>query len=198
MATREEIMSSLEVVIDPELRRSIVELGMVRSIDIADDGAVAVTVSLTTPGCPIKGHFEQAVAEAAGGVEGVSSVSVGCTCCLTTSMPLASANASTPFRPSSPYSPSKKMAPILSPSARSPSSSRYCSVLYCSWAYVAPVSTRLGLSSSAEDQDTSWANVPSFSRRGLSAAVIGDPRSSLNAATSSTTPRYCVTAFWTS
>ena len=77
MATREEIMSSLEVVIDPELRRSIVELGMVRSIDIADDGAVAVTVSLTTPGCPIKGHFEQAVAEAAGGVDGVSSVSVG-------------------------------------------------------------------------------------------------------------------------
>jgi ATP-binding protein involved in chromosome partitioning len=77
MATREEIMSSLEVVIDPELRRSIVELGMVRSIDIGDDGAVAVTVSLTTPGCPIKGHFEQAVAEAAGGVAGVSSVSVG-------------------------------------------------------------------------------------------------------------------------
>ncbi len=76
MATSEEIMSSLEVVIDPELRRSIVELGMVRSIDISGDGAVAVTVSLTTPGCPIKGHFEQAVAEAAGGVDGVTSVSV--------------------------------------------------------------------------------------------------------------------------
>ncbi|MFM8761872.1 MAG: Mrp/NBP35 family ATP-binding protein, partial [Solirubrobacterales bacterium] len=76
MATREQVMSSLETVIDPELRRSIVELGMVRSIDISDDGAVAVTVSLTTPGCPIKGHFEQAVADAAGGLDGVSSVSV--------------------------------------------------------------------------------------------------------------------------
>ncbi|MFM9127605.1 MAG: Mrp/NBP35 family ATP-binding protein [Solirubrobacterales bacterium] len=76
MATREQVMSSLETVIDPELRRSIVELGMVRSIDISDDGAVAVTVSLTTPGCPIKGHFEQAVAGAAGGLDGVSSVSV--------------------------------------------------------------------------------------------------------------------------
>ncbi|MFM9140890.1 MAG: iron-sulfur cluster assembly protein, partial [Solirubrobacterales bacterium] len=39
MATREQVMSSLETVIDPELRRSIVELGMVRSIDISDDGA---------------------------------------------------------------------------------------------------------------------------------------------------------------
>ena len=69
-------MSSLETVIDPELRRSIVELGMVRSIEISGDGAVAVTVSLTTPGCPIKGHFEQAVAQAAGGLDGVTSVSV--------------------------------------------------------------------------------------------------------------------------
>ena len=76
MATREEIMSSLESVIDPELRRSIVELGMVRSIDIGDDGAVAVTVSLTTAGCPIRGHFEQSVAQAVGGLDGVTSVSV--------------------------------------------------------------------------------------------------------------------------
>ena len=47
-------------VMDPELRRSIVELGMVRRIDIAADGQAMVTVSLTTPGCPIKSHFEQA------------------------------------------------------------------------------------------------------------------------------------------
>ena len=76
MATREEIMSSLEAVIDPELRRSIVELGMVRSIEIGEDGAVAVTVSLTTPGCPIKSHFEESVAAAAGALDGVSSVTV--------------------------------------------------------------------------------------------------------------------------
>ena len=38
--------------IDPELRRSIVELGMVRSVEIADDGRVDVVVSLTTPGLP--------------------------------------------------------------------------------------------------------------------------------------------------
>ena len=49
--------------IDPELRRSIVELGMVRSIEIDDAGRVEVVVSLTTPGCPIRAHFEKAVAE---------------------------------------------------------------------------------------------------------------------------------------
>ena len=70
-------MGSLESVIDPELRRSIVELGMVRSIEIAEDGAVAVTVSLTTAGCPIRGHFEQSVAGAVSALDGVTSVSVG-------------------------------------------------------------------------------------------------------------------------
>ena len=64
-------------VIDPELRRSIVELGMVRSIEIADDGRVEVVVSLTTPGCPIRSHFQQAVVEQVGELEGVTGVGVG-------------------------------------------------------------------------------------------------------------------------
>ena len=74
--TREQIMQSLEVVIDPELRRSIVELDMVRSIDIGANGVVDVTVSLTTPGCPIKGHFQTSVAQAASTLEGVAHVNV--------------------------------------------------------------------------------------------------------------------------
>ena len=77
MPNRDEILEALRVVIDPELRRSIVELDMVRDIDIKDGGVVDVTVSLTTPGCPIKGHFQTAVADAAGKVEGVSHVNVG-------------------------------------------------------------------------------------------------------------------------
>jgi ATP-binding protein involved in chromosome partitioning len=71
-----EIRKALEVVIDPELHRSIVELDMVRSIEIGANGVVDVTVSLTTPGCPIKGHFQTAVAEAAGALEGVNHVNV--------------------------------------------------------------------------------------------------------------------------
>jgi ATP-binding protein involved in chromosome partitioning len=72
----DEIRSALEVVIDPELHRSIVELDMVRSIDVSANGVVDVTVSLTTPGCPIKGHFQTAVAGAVSALEGVSHVNV--------------------------------------------------------------------------------------------------------------------------
>ena len=75
MPSREEILKALEAVIDPELRRSIVELEMVRSIDTAD-GLVRVTVSLTTPGCPIRSHFETAVLEAVGALAGVQRVQV--------------------------------------------------------------------------------------------------------------------------
>jgi ATP-binding protein involved in chromosome partitioning len=76
VSNRDEILKALEVVIDPELHRSIVELDMVRSIDVSANGVVDVTVSLTTPGCPIKGHFQTAVAEAVSALDGVSHVNV--------------------------------------------------------------------------------------------------------------------------
>ena len=77
MPTREQVTESLKSVIDPELRRSIVELDMVRSIAIHDaTGVVDVTVSLTTPGCPIRGHFQTAVANSVGTLEGVNGVNV--------------------------------------------------------------------------------------------------------------------------
>jgi ATP-binding protein involved in chromosome partitioning len=73
---RDDILEALEVVIDPELHRSIVELDMVRSIGTNENGVIDVTVSLTTPGCPIKGHFQTAVANAVSGVQGVTHVNV--------------------------------------------------------------------------------------------------------------------------
>jgi ATP-binding protein involved in chromosome partitioning len=76
VTSKEQISRALESVIDPELHRSIVELDMVRAIEISANGVVDVTVSLTTPGCPIKGHFQSAVAEAAGALEGVTHVNV--------------------------------------------------------------------------------------------------------------------------
>src|SRR5437867_2542233 len=75
--TKEQITQALTAVIDPELRRSIVELGMVRSIEIGAEGRVEVVVSLTTPGCPIRSHFQQAVAEQVGQLDGVTQVGVG-------------------------------------------------------------------------------------------------------------------------
>jgi ATP-binding protein involved in chromosome partitioning len=76
MPTREQVMESLRAVIDPELRQDIVELGMVRSIEFGDGGAVSVMVSLTTPGCPIRNHFETSVRQAVLGLEGVTQVAV--------------------------------------------------------------------------------------------------------------------------
>src|ERR1700735_4757598 len=76
MPTRDQVIDSLRSVIDPELRRDIVELDMVRSIDVHPNGVVDVKVSLTTAGCPIRSHFETGVNQAVRGVEGVIGVNV--------------------------------------------------------------------------------------------------------------------------
>jgi ATP-binding protein involved in chromosome partitioning len=74
--TNDEIRKALEAVIDPELHRNIVELDMVRSIEIRDGGVVDVVVSLTTPGCPIRNHFQTGVTDAVKTVAGVTAVNV--------------------------------------------------------------------------------------------------------------------------
>src|ERR1700750_902790 len=74
--TKDQILSALESVIDPELRQNIVELDMVRSIEIREGGVVDVMVSLTTPGCPIRSHFQTGVAQAVRELEGVTAVNV--------------------------------------------------------------------------------------------------------------------------
>jgi ATP-binding protein involved in chromosome partitioning len=76
MPTRDQVLDALRSVIDPELRRDIVELEMVRSIDLHPNGVVDVMVSLTTPGCPIRNHFQVSVADAVRELEGVSAVNV--------------------------------------------------------------------------------------------------------------------------
>src|SRR5580704_6079572 len=76
MPTKDQILDSLRSVIDPELRRDIVELEMVRSIEVHPNGVVDVMVSLTTPGCPIRSHFETGVAQAVRELEGVTGVNV--------------------------------------------------------------------------------------------------------------------------
>ena len=76
MPTSEQVTEALRSVIDPELRRDIVELEMVRSIDVHDNGVVDVMVSLTTPGCPIRNHFQTGVANAVRAPDGVTHVNV--------------------------------------------------------------------------------------------------------------------------
>jgi ATP-binding protein involved in chromosome partitioning len=76
MPTRDQIVDALRAVIDPELRRDVVELEMVRSIDVHENGVVDVMVSLTTPGCPIRSHFQTGVTEAVSALDGVTGVNV--------------------------------------------------------------------------------------------------------------------------
>ena len=52
----EDVLTALRTVQDPELRRSIVDLGMVRDI-VFDDERVAVRLVLTTAGCPLKNRI---------------------------------------------------------------------------------------------------------------------------------------------
>jgi len=76
MPTTDQVREALRAVIDPELRKDIVELEMVRSIDVHPNGVVDVIVSLTTAGCPIRSHFENAVDKAIRGLDGVLGVNL--------------------------------------------------------------------------------------------------------------------------
>jgi ATP-binding protein involved in chromosome partitioning len=77
MPSQDQINDALRRVIDPELRKDIVSLGMVRSIEQPEPGRVDVVVSLTTAGCPIRNHFEQAVVQCVSELDGVERVTVG-------------------------------------------------------------------------------------------------------------------------
>jgi ATP-binding protein involved in chromosome partitioning len=77
MPTKDQVTEALKAVIDPELRHDIVSLGMVRDVTIHENGIVDVVVSLTTPGCPIRSHFQNGVVDAVANLEGVREVNVG-------------------------------------------------------------------------------------------------------------------------
>src|SRR5712691_10234117 len=71
--SRDAILKALENVIDPELRRSVVDLDMVRGVEL-DGGDLTVTIALTVAGCPLRASFQDQVDSALAGVEGVRSV----------------------------------------------------------------------------------------------------------------------------
>jgi ATP-binding protein involved in chromosome partitioning len=73
--SRDEILRALERVIDPELRRPITELDMVRDVRI-NGGDIAVTIALTVAGCPLRASFQDQVHSAVGAVPGVETVAL--------------------------------------------------------------------------------------------------------------------------
>ncbi len=70
------VRAALGKVIDPELRRPITELGMVRSAVVGDDGVVRVELLLTVAGCPLKDKLRTDITAAVAAVPGVTGVEI--------------------------------------------------------------------------------------------------------------------------
>ncbi|RPF27650.1 ATP-binding protein involved in chromosome partitioning [Georgenia muralis] len=74
--TVEAVQAELGNVLDPEIRRPITELNMVRSVEVEPGGLVVVGVDLTTAGCPLKDTITRDVTNVVGAMDGVSAVRV--------------------------------------------------------------------------------------------------------------------------
>jgi metal-sulfur cluster biosynthetic enzyme len=73
--TREQVVQALSGVFDPELGMSVVELGLIYSIEIVN-GAVSIAMTLTAPGCPVHDVMPGWIRQAVTAVPGVESVDV--------------------------------------------------------------------------------------------------------------------------
>jgi len=76
--TEAQVRQALRTVFDPELGISVIELGLIYGIDIRN-GAVKITMTLTTPGCPIHDVMPGWVREAVMPIPGVERVEVDIT-----------------------------------------------------------------------------------------------------------------------
>ncbi|NED98104.1 Mrp/NBP35 family ATP-binding protein [Phytoactinopolyspora alkaliphila] len=76
LPTVEHVTAALAGVKDPEIKRPITELGMVKSVDVAADGTVRVEVYLTIAGCPLRDTITRDVTAAVQALDGVSGVDV--------------------------------------------------------------------------------------------------------------------------
>ncbi|MFZ0323929.1 MAG: Mrp/NBP35 family ATP-binding protein [Actinomycetes bacterium] len=74
--TTDAVQAALATVEDPEIHKPITDLGMVKSIEIGDDGQVTVGVYLTVAGCPMRDRITRDVTAAVTAVAGVTSVDV--------------------------------------------------------------------------------------------------------------------------
>jgi FeS assembly SUF system protein len=71
-----EIVAALKTVFDPEIPADIYELGLIYKVDISDERAVDVTMTLTTPNCPAAGELPTMVENAVASVPGVGVVNI--------------------------------------------------------------------------------------------------------------------------
>ena len=71
-----EIVEAIKKVYDPEIPVNIYELGLIYKIDIQEDGNVEITMTLTSPFCPVAGSLPKEVAASATEVNGVKKANV--------------------------------------------------------------------------------------------------------------------------
>lgn len=74
MELKEEIIKQIKTVFDPEIPIDIYELGLIYDIDIQENGAVKITMTLTSPACPVAESLPMEVVEKVNSVEGVTDV----------------------------------------------------------------------------------------------------------------------------
>ena len=73
---QEAIIAKLKTIYDPEIPVDIYELGLVYGIDIADDSQVNITMTLTSPSCPVAETLPPEVEQKVASVEGVAGCKV--------------------------------------------------------------------------------------------------------------------------
>lgn len=76
MPSEKEILAALQQVMDPELGRNLVELGMIHDLDIGKTGKVAFTMALTVPGCPLRDQMAASARKAVMALKGVKVVEI--------------------------------------------------------------------------------------------------------------------------
>jgi FeS assembly SUF system protein len=76
LPSEDALIEAIASVYDPEIPVNIYELGLIYTIEIADDGAVKVEMTLTAPACPSAQELPEQVHEAVMAVDGVTSCNV--------------------------------------------------------------------------------------------------------------------------
>jgi ATP-binding protein involved in chromosome partitioning len=74
--TQERVLSALAQIVDPDLGRDVVSLGMIKDLRVSPEGDVAFTFELTTPACPVRDRFKSQAEEVVRGLPGVGQVDV--------------------------------------------------------------------------------------------------------------------------
>ena len=76
MPTPDDVLRVLSEIVDPDLGKDVVSLGMIKDVEIQPEGRVAFTFELTTPACPVKDRFESMAQDLVGALPGVTAVDV--------------------------------------------------------------------------------------------------------------------------